>query len=163
MSEIRYDAHPSMLRMRPFTTLVVLLILAAGILVAALGKQVLPAALNAQLADLSHAVVQQAGIAVAALAALRLLVWWIATRMDRLVVSDDELIWTHGLLNKQYTEINLSSVRTVRIRQSLSQRTMNAGDVTVFTAGDTPELLVRGLPHPNRVRELVKGHAAPAA
>jgi hypothetical protein len=45
------------------------------------------------------------------------------------------------------------------------QRIMNAGDIAVFTAGDVPELLVRGLPQPDRIRELVKargGTATPA-
>jgi hypothetical protein len=36
---------------------------------------------------------------------------------------------------------------------------MNAGDVTVSTAGDTPELMVRGLPNPRRISDLVKGQA----
>lgn len=159
MSQIQYDAHPSMFRMRPFTTLLVVLILLAGIVIALLGKQALPAELSGQLLQIDARAVQAVGIGLFALAALRLLGWWLATKSDRLTVRDDELVWTHGLLNKQYTEINVSSVRSVRVRQSLFQRIMNAGDVTVSTAGDAPELLVRGLPNPRRISELVKGRA----
>jgi uncharacterized membrane protein YdbT with pleckstrin-like domain len=88
---------------------------------------------------------------------LQLCIWWLATRSDHLVIRDDELVWTHGLLSKNYTEIKLSSVRTVRLHQSLLQRILNAGDIKIFTSGDVPELIVRGLPNPNRLRELLKG------
>lgn len=155
-SQVRYDAHPSMLRMRPFATLFVLALMIAGILAAALGKGLLPEALSQQAAGLDAWVVQVVGIAVFGLAVLQLLSWWVATRSDELKITDDELLWTHGLINKQYTEISMGSVRTVRVTQSLFQRMMSAGDITVFTTGDLPELVVRGLPDPNRVRELVK-------
>ncbi len=153
MSEIRYDAHPSLPRMRPFTTLLALLLMLGGILVALSGNQFLPLALVSLLDGQNS---QKIGIAVGAIAALQLLLWWIATRSDRLIITEEALLWTHGLLSKQYTEINMASVRTVRVSQSLLQRIMNAGDITVYTSGDTPELLVRGLPQPARIRELVK-------
>jgi len=159
-SEVRYEAHPSMLRMRPFSTLLALALMLAGVLVAILGKGLLPALLPEQLND---RVVQVVGIVVFALAAMQLLAWWVSTLSDRLKITDDEMLWTHGLMNKQYTEISMGSVRTVRVTQSLLQRLMNAGDITVFTTGDLPELVVRGLPEPNRVRELVKARSGDAA
>ena len=159
-SEVRYEAHPSMLRMRPFSTLLALALMLAGVLVAILGKGLMPALLPEQLND---RVVQVVGIVVFALAAMQLLAWWVSTLSDRLKITDDEMLWTHGLMNKQYTEISMGSVRTVRVTQSLLQRLMNAGDITVFTTGDLPELVVRGLPEPNRVRELVKARSGDTA
>lgn len=153
MSNTLYEAHPSVLRMRPFGVLFALVLAAGGILVAVLGDQLLPPSLIVQV---DGQILQMIGIGVFALATLQLLVWWVSARADRLVITEDELIWTHGLLSKEYTEINMASVRTVRVSQSLFQRIMNAGDVTVFTAGDNPELFVRGLPDPAAVRELVK-------
>jgi uncharacterized membrane protein YdbT with pleckstrin-like domain len=160
MSEVRYDAHPSLIRTRPFATLLTLALLVLGVAAALLGKQVLPGGMPLELAraveGIDDRMVQVGGLAIFAIAFLRLLIWWVATRSDRLKVTGDELIWTHGLLNKEYTEIDLGSVRTVKVSQSLFQRLMGAGDVTVFTTGDLPELVVRGLPEPNRIRELVK-------
>jgi uncharacterized membrane protein YdbT with pleckstrin-like domain len=159
MSEVRYDANPSMVRMHPFATLVSLLLLLGGILLAVMGKQILPAAFLEQAPQLDTRVIQIAGIVLFALAFLRLLTWWISTRLDHLKVTDEELLWTHGFLNKEFTEVSLGSVRTVRVSQSLLQRMMNAGDVTIYTTGDIPELVVRGLPEPNRIRELIKARA----
>jgi uncharacterized membrane protein YdbT with pleckstrin-like domain len=103
-----------------------------------------------------------AGILIAAAAFVWLLVWYVSTKMDHLAIREDEIVWSHGLINKQYTEISLSSVRTTRVKQTLMQRVMDAGDVMVFTAGDRPELHIRGLPEPHRVRELVQAHTEKA-
>ncbi|EXJ13446.1 PH domain-containing protein [Imhoffiella purpurea] len=160
MSEPLYDAHPSLLRTQPFATLLTLLLMLGGILVAVLGLQLLPPQLLQQwdpAGRLDPQLVQAGGIAVFALASLKLLVSWVSTLSDRLVIDENEIVWTHGLLSKEYTEIGMSSVRTVRVSQSLFQRIVNAGDVRVFTAGDDPELVVRGLPDPGRIRDLVNG------
>lgn len=94
---------------------------------------------------------------------LMLLWMYIKTRMDRLTIKPTEIVWAHGLLNKAYTEISMSSVRTVRVSQSLLQRMLNAGDVSIYTAGDDPELVVRGLPEPEKIRDYVKAQAPEAA
>ena len=155
MSETLYEAHPSVFRMRPFGVLLAIVLLMGGILLAVLGSALLPSELAGRV---DVRALQVGGIGVFAVETFQLLLCWVSARADRLVITEDELIWTHGLLSKQYTEINMASVRTVRVSQSLLQRIMNAGDITIFTAGDTPELLVRGLPDPNAVRELVKGN-----
>lgn len=90
---------------------------------------------------------------------LMLLWMYIKTKMDKLTIKSDEVVWVHGLLNKSYTEINMSSVRTVKVSQSILQRLLNAGDVLIYTAGDDPELVVRGLPSPEKIRDYIKGQA----
>ncbi|ADE14897.1 membrane-flanked domain protein [Nitrosococcus halophilus Nc 4] len=87
-----------------------------------------------------------------------ILLWmYIKTKMDKLTIKEDEIIWVHGLLNKSYTEINMNSVRTVKVNQSLLQRMLNAGDVVIFTAGDNPEVSIQGLPEPDNIRNYIKG------
>ena len=157
MSKVLYEANPSLLRMNPLGTVLAILILLGGILLAAAYGMV--AALLG-LPEEAAKVVGLAGIVVAALAFLRLLGWWVATKTDRLTIKEDELVWTHGLVSKEYTEINMGSVRTTRVTQTLIQRIMGAGDVTIFTSGDLPELVIRGLPEPERIRDLIKGDAA---
>jgi len=148
MSEVLYDAHPSMIRSRPFTTLLALALIPLGIGLALMGGSLIPEAAP---------VVGVVGLAVAALAFLTLLAWYVRTKTDHLVINEEEIVWTHGLLNKGYTEINMSSVRTTRINQTLMQRIMNAGDVEIYTSGDAPELVIKGLPNPGEIRALIKG------
>lgn len=150
MAKVLYEANPSLLRTHPFATVLLVVLLLAGIVLA-----IASGAVSASI-GLPAQVVGLAGIAVVAVAFIWLLVWYVATKMDHLAIKEDEIVWSHGLISKQYTEINFSSVRTTRVQQSLIQRILNAGDVMIFTAGDQPELYIRGLPEPNRVRELIQ-------
>ncbi len=90
---------------------------------------------------------------------LILLYWYLTMKADKLTIKEDEVIWTHGLLNKHYVEINMSSIRTTRVEQSLLQRMLNAGKLEIYTAGDQPELTVNGMPNPDKIREVIKGVA----
>ena len=90
---------------------------------------------------------------------LILLSMYIKTKMDKLTIKSDEIVAAHGLVNKSYVEINMSSVRTVKVSQSLLQRMLNAGDVAIYTAGDAPELFIKGLPEPDKIRDFIKGQS----
>jgi uncharacterized membrane protein YdbT with pleckstrin-like domain len=141
VSEVLYEAHPSMIRMNPFSTVVAIL----AVPLAAIGSVLFGP-------PLAFALIPVAGGAI-----LVLLYWYVATKQDHLTIKADEIVWEHGLLNKKYTEINMSSVRTARVSQNLLQRILDAGDIEIYTAGDNPELVVRGLPRPNAIREFIKG------
>ena len=149
MSQVLYEASPSLVRMNPFGSVLLILALVGGVILA---TPPVAGGLSASLA-LDSRFVSLAGLAVAALAFLWLLVWFVKTKMDHLVIKADEIVWTHGLLSKQYTEIAQTSIRTVRVKQSILQRIMGAGDVLIYTAGDMPEVVIRGLPEPSKVRQ----------
>ncbi|MFM1895215.1 MAG: hypothetical protein RLZZ385_289 [Pseudomonadota bacterium] len=86
---------------------------------------------------------------------LLLLYWYVQTRATRLTVNEKEIIFEKGLLSKEHAEVNISSVRTVKVRQTFFNRVFGVGTVEIFTAGDTPEIIAKGLPDPNRIRELI--------
>lgn len=150
MSQVLYDAHPSLIRSRPFGTFLAFLMVIGGVAIALSGR----GSLALVPGELPLGVV---GIGLFGLGCLLLLSWFISVRMDRLQIKPDEIVWTHGLISKQYTEINMTSVRTVRVSQSILQRLLGAGDLAVYTAGDRPEMVIKGLPEPTRIRDLIKG------
>ncbi len=85
-----------------------------------------------------------------------LVVWYLKCRSTKLEINGDEIILEQGLLSKDRTELNTSSIRTVKISQSLMNRLFGVGTLSIFTAGDTPEIQVDGMPSPEVFRELVK-------
>ncbi|BBD98992.1 hypothetical protein SAMIE_1024930 [Sphingobium amiense] len=85
---------------------------------------------------------------------LAIAVWWIRCKGERLALSDREVLMERGILSKQRTEIALSSIRSVRITQSLSQRMFGVGHVELFSAGDMAEIAIRNMPRPDRIRAL---------
>jgi uncharacterized membrane protein YdbT with pleckstrin-like domain len=77
---------------------------------------------------------------------------------ERLAVSEREIMLERGLLSKQRTQLNLGSVRSVRISQTMFQRMFNVGDIEIFSAGDMAEIAIRSMPDPNNVRTLAAVH-----
>jgi len=80
--------------------------------------------------------------------------WWLSARNTIFTVDEQEVRLETGILNKEHSEISKSSIRTVKVRQSLLERMFGVGTVEIFTAGDQPEIVVKGLPDPHRIREL---------
>jgi uncharacterized membrane protein YdbT with pleckstrin-like domain len=156
MSNILYESSPSMMRMHPLGTVLAVFVVLFGLALAIARGPLIEA--SGIPAEYDH-IAGMAGMVLVGLGIVRLAIWWIATKLDRLVIKADEIVWTHGLITKQYTEINMGSVRTVRVSQSILQRVVNAGDVTIFTSGDLPELAVKGLPSPGAIRGLIKPDA----
>ncbi|WP_242125604.1 PH domain-containing protein [Sphingobium sp. Sx8-8] len=81
-------------------------------------------------------------------------VWWVLHKGERLALSDREVLMERGLLAKQRTEIALSSIRSVRITQTLGQRIFNVGNVELFSAGDVAEIAIKSMPRPDRIRAI---------
>lgn len=85
-----------------------------------------------------------------------LLWWYLQTKASKLTVFENEILFEKGLLSKERSEVNLGIVRTVRVKQSFFNRIFGVGTVEIFTAGDNPEIVAKGMPDPNRIRELIK-------
>ncbi len=81
-------------------------------------------------------------------------IWWIMRKGERLALSEREVLMERGLLAKQRTEIALSSIRSVRITQSLGQRIFDVGHVELFSAGDIAEIAIKDMPRPGRIRSI---------
>ncbi|MDO9476847.1 MAG: PH domain-containing protein [Pseudohongiella sp.] len=83
------------------------------------------------------------------------LVWYLKCISTRLELVGNDLVLTEGLLSKERTELDITGIRTVKVYQSLLNRMLNVGTISVFTAGDDAEIVVSGLPDPHDLRELI--------
>ena len=95
----------------------------------------------------------------AAIGIVILLVWYVKSRSEKLTITTEDLRYEKGILSKARSELRLTGIRSVRVNQSLFQRMFGTGDIDIFTAGDAPEVTVKGMPDPNRVRELIGEHS----
>ena len=94
-----------------------------------------------------------------AIGILILLVWYVKSRSERLALTAEELRYEKGILSKSRSELRLAGIRSVRVHQSLFQRMFGTGDVYIYTAGDEPEVTLKGMPDPNELRELIREHS----
>ena len=87
---------------------------------------------------------------------IALLCWYVSCKAKKLVIENGELLWETGILSKSRTELYLNKIRTVKMDQTFGQRIFGTGDLSIFTAGDAPEVIVTGMPEPEKLRRLVK-------
>jgi uncharacterized membrane protein YdbT with pleckstrin-like domain len=87
---------------------------------------------------------------------LILLVWHLQNKSSKLTINENEILYEKGLLSKERSEVNISSVRTTKVKQTFFERIFGVGSIEIYTAGDSPEIVAKGLPDPNRISEIIR-------
>lgn len=95
-------------------------------------------------------------IAAFGLGLIILLFWYLQTKASKLTIYENEILFEKGLLSKERSEMSISSVRAVKVKQSFFNRIFGVGKVEIYTTGDLPEIVAAGFSEPNKVRELLK-------
>ena len=90
-----------------------------------------------------------AWLALPALAALFLMVRHIQRRLIKLTILSDRLCYEAGLLSKTTRTMELTKVQDVRVDQTLGQRMLNIGDLSLETAGETSRIVIRSIDRPH--------------
>ncbi|WMS41237.1 PH domain-containing protein [Acuticoccus sp. MNP-M23] len=85
------------------------------------------------------------------------LAWWFITNRSTVVTVDDERVTVRrGIFSKENIEVEMTSIRTVRVDQTFVDRIFNCGILKVYTAGDNPDIVQGGLPDPVRLRTAMR-------
>jgi uncharacterized membrane protein YdbT with pleckstrin-like domain len=75
----------------------------------------------------------------------------------RWVLTTERLRIVRGLLSRSTEEIELTRVRDVSFEQSLAQRALGIGNVTVVgTDATAPEVVLHDVEEPEQVKELIR-------
>lgn len=164
MSDLFYEAHPQIFRMRPLTSLGVFAVMFVGLLFVGAGRVAAPGVLEGLTGGIPPETIQYIGIVLFFLSAARLYVWYTPTRFECIVVTAEGLSWRQGFMDKTVITMHKEDVRDLRVQQTRLQRLLDVGDISVYTNSDKPALVVRGLPCPERILTLIPGQAnTPAA
>lgn len=87
---------------------------------------------------------------------LILLWWYLQCKSTKLEFAGNDLILEKGLLSKERMELDVRRIRSVNVYQSFFNRIFGVGKISIYTAGDSPEIEVAGLPDPHELRTLIK-------
>lgn len=95
---------------------------------------------------------------VAALAAL--LVLWpvkrhIRRQLTKLSIDGDKLRYETGLFSKSTRIMELTKVQDVRCDQSLGQRIIRTGNLSIETAGESSRITIPGINRPHETAEAI--------
>jgi uncharacterized membrane protein YdbT with pleckstrin-like domain len=77
----------------------------------------------------------------------------IARQTVKVTITGDKLRYEAGLLSKTTRTIQLSKVQDVRVEQSLGQRILRVGDISIETSGETSRLEVDNIDQPQAVAD----------
>lgn len=85
--------------------------------------------------------------------------WWhLQNKSSKLTVTNQSVLFEKGLFSKERSEVDIDGIRTVKVLQTFSNRIFGTGTIELYTSGDNPEIVAKGMPDPNRVRELIKAN-----
>ena len=73
--------------------------------------------------------------------------------MNKLTISGDRLHQESGFLAKQTHTIDLAKVQDVKVDQSVKQRVMNMGTITVETAGGGSRISIENVDSPQKIAD----------
>jgi uncharacterized membrane protein YdbT with pleckstrin-like domain len=142
-----YDRHPVMFRNRPGSFVLLYILLFAPPVILIMYRSEITG--HGQLGAIAL-------LAISALAFFILITWFANTRATRLRIGGDEIHLEEGLLRKRHVDLNVAQVRTVRVMQGFFERIFRVGQIEIFTTGDHPEFIVKGMPSPHWVRDFVR-------
>lgn len=74
-------------------------------------------------------------------------------RLTKLTVLDDRLRLEAGLFSKTTRTIELAKVQDVRVDQTLGQRMLNIGDLSLETAGGASRIVMQSIDRPQEAAD----------
>jgi len=96
-----------------------------------------------------------AWLALPALAALYLLVRHMRRRMVKLTILDDRLRYEAGFLSKTTRTMELAKIQDVRVDQTVGQRLLNIGNLSLETAGETSRIVMTSVDRPHEAADRI--------
>ncbi len=138
--EIFWEGHPSL---RLITPAVVL-----GLLVALGGI-----ALTAFLTDPPLRWVPLLGVPIG----LAIVGWsYVSLVSTHYVLTDEQIYHKTGLVNRNVAQVRLDRIQNTTCSQSITERFLSYGDITIYTAGsETMDLTLDDVPRPQTVNRLL--------
>jgi uncharacterized membrane protein YdbT with pleckstrin-like domain len=83
--------------------------------------------------------------------------------LTKLTIADERLRYESGMLSKSTRTMELRKVQDVRVDQSIVQRMLNLGNLSIETAGETSRMTIVNIDQPNHVAENILNAAHQAA
>ena len=140
------DVRPAMFRAHPFRAVIIFVLFAGGLVLAGAAAGGEKARWLAYL-----------GLLPSVFAVLWAAKWWIGAHWwVKLSISNKRTVQQEGIIKRRTSEVLHDHVRNVEIEQSFLQRLFGTGSIGISSAGqDGIEILVKDIPNPYKVKELI--------
>lgn len=83
--------------------------------------------------------------------------WYLASRMHSLTLTNERLIYKHGIIKRASSELRYEDIRNLKLDQSLVERLLNFGDLALSSSGqDEMEIIINDIPNPTEVADYIR-------
>jgi uncharacterized membrane protein YdbT with pleckstrin-like domain len=80
----------------------------------------------------------------------------VATRLVSLTVDTDHVTLESGMLSRSRRTVDLSKIQDVTVKQTLGERMLGMGDLTLESAGERNSMMIlRAIDHPRQTADLI--------
>jgi uncharacterized membrane protein YdbT with pleckstrin-like domain len=100
-------------------------------------------------------------LAIPALLLLWPMKYHLRSRYTHMTLAGDKLRYETGILSRSKRVIQLTKVQDVRVDQTVTQRLLRTGDISLETAGETSLLTIRNVDSPDAVTSQILRVAHP--
>ena len=101
-------------------------------------------------------------LAIPALGLIILGIRHMRRRLIKLTILDDRLRYETGVLSKSTRTMELTKIQDVRVDQTLGQRMLDIGNLSLETAGESSRIVMRSIDNPHaaadKILELSRAH-----
>jgi uncharacterized membrane protein YdbT with pleckstrin-like domain len=77
----------------------------------------------------------------------------IRRQLVKMTITGDKLRYEEGLLSKTTRNVQLSKIQDVRVDQSIGQRILGVGDISIETSGESSRLEMDNLDRPQSIAD----------
>ena len=85
--------------------------------------------------------------------------WRLQSMQEELVITTRTATMRRGLLSRTTSQTQLRNIQDIQVDQSLAQRLLGVGTVTISNAGqEDDELVIHSIANPQRVRDVINEH-----
>jgi uncharacterized membrane protein YdbT with pleckstrin-like domain len=85
-----------------------------------------------------------------------LLVWWLITLSDTMILTKQKIIKREGLLSKYTAEVYYRDIKNIQLKQSFWQRIFGVGTIGIASSGQYALILVfHGQLQPEEIKSLI--------
>jgi len=94
-------------------------------------------------------------LALPALLALYLVILHIRRRLIKLTILEDRLRYEAGFFSKTTRTMELAKVQDVRVDQTVGQRMLDIGNLSLETAGETSSIVMQSIDRPHEAADRI--------
>ena len=140
VNKVLYEANPAIFKSHIFRTMISFLLIVGGVV-----------------SIFSAEVIIEVSAVISGVGLINLLPLWLKAKGKKLTIRERDVQVTKGILSKSTNEVPLDSITNIRTEQSLIERILNVGKISISTSATSgKEMVITEFSNPDLITNIIK-------